>query len=70
MSLYKTILLDKTLESIAVLHRHSSLEMTDFSDCMYDEVELLSFVNITYGILVELAHQQEILVYFRGVQAS
>ncbi len=70
MPLYKTTLLDKTLESIAVLHRHSPLEMTDFSDCMYDEVESSPFANITYGILVEVAHQQEIPVFLRGEQAS
>jgi len=44
--------------------------MTDFSDCMYDEVESSPFANIIYGILVEVAHQQEIPVFLRGEQAS
>jgi len=70
MTIYKTTLLDKTLESIAVLHRHSDLEMTDFSDSIYDEVESSPFAKSTYGILVEVSHQDSIPVFLRGEQAS
>jgi len=69
MKTYRTQIISKDCQLLAVVLRYSELNLSEFTDYMCDEVDDSPFATLSAMIIVEDVTQEE-LSYFLQWQAS